>query len=55
MRQFLQQKISEDNAQQAKSNEKNSVLFNEIVRLGQAHEKYQEKVESISTQYESRI
>ena len=44
MRQFLQQKISEDyqnntksqeNPRKARSQEKNSVLFNEMVRLGQ--------------------
>ena len=44
IRQFMQQKVTEDQATSAKSNEKNSVLFNEMVRLGQQNEQYQEKV-----------
>lgn len=44
MRQFLQQKISEDYQNNTKSQEKNSVLFNEMVRLGQENEKYSERV-----------
>lgn len=47
MRQFLQQKISEDHANSAQNNEKNSVLFNEMVRLGQENEKYAEQVASM--------
>lgn len=34
MRNFLQNKISEDQSILNKNNEKNSVLFNEMVRLG---------------------
>ena len=55
MRQFLQQKISEDHANSAKVNEKNSVLFNEMVRLGQENEKYAERVQAIQATYEQRI
>lgn len=44
MRAFLQQKISEDYQNNTKSQEKNSVLFNEMVRLGQENEKYAERV-----------
>ena len=55
MRQFLQQKISEDHANSAKFNEKNSVLFNEMVRLGQESEKYAERVQVMQQAYESRI
>lgn len=40
MRNFLQNKISEDQSVVNKNNEKNSVLFNEMVRLGQENEKY---------------
>lgn len=40
MRNFLQNKISEDQSILNKNNEKNSVLFNEMVRLGQENEKY---------------
>jgi hypothetical protein len=40
MRNFLQNKISEDSSLANKNNEKNSVLFNEMVRLGQENEKY---------------
>ena len=55
MRQFLQQKISEDHANSAKVNEKNGVLFNEMVRLGQENEKYAERVQAIQATYEQRI
>ena len=55
MRQFLQQKISEDHANSAKVNEKNSVLFNEMVRLGQENEKYSERVQAMQSTYEQRI
>lgn len=34
MRQFLQQKVNEDMSVSQKFNEKNSILFNELVRLG---------------------
>ena len=47
MRNFLQQKISEDQSNNSKNNEKNSVLFNEMVRLGQENEKYAERVQNI--------
>ena len=40
MRNFLQNKISEDQSILNKNNEKDSVLFNEMVRLGQENEKY---------------
>jgi hypothetical protein len=47
MRNFLQSKISEDQTNNSKNNEKNSVLFNEMVRLGQENEKYAERVQNI--------
>ena len=47
MRNFLQQKISEDQSNNSKNNEKNSVLFNEMVRLGQENEKYADRVQNI--------
>lgn len=40
MRQVLQQKISDDQQNSLKSNEKNSILFNEMVRLGKDNEQY---------------
>ena len=40
MRNFLQNKITEDQSLHSQNNEKNSVLFNEMVRLGQENEKY---------------
>jgi len=55
MRQFLQQKISEDYQNNTKSQEKNSVLFNEMVRLGQENEKYSERVATMQQSYEARI
>ena len=40
MRQILQQKISEDQSNNMKTNEKNSILFNELVRIGKDNESY---------------
>lgn len=34
MRNILQSKVSEDHAVQVKAKEKNSILFNELVRIG---------------------
>ena len=39
MRNILQTKVSEDHAIQTKAKEKNSILFNELVRIGQESEK----------------
>lgn len=39
MRNFMQNKLSEDAALQLKSKEKNNILFNELVRIGQESEK----------------
>lgn len=41
MRQFLQQKVNEDMSNSVKVNEKNSILFNEMVRLGKDTESNQ--------------
>ena len=41
MRNFMQNKLSEDAALQLKAKEKNSILFNELVRIGQESEKQQ--------------
>jgi len=40
MRQILQQKISDDQSSNMKSNEKNSILFNELVRIGKDNDTY---------------
>ena len=39
MRNFMQTKVSEDHAEQVKTKEKNSILFNELVRIGQDAER----------------
>lgn len=39
MRQLLQSKHSEDHIEKLKVKEKNSILFNELVRVGQQSEK----------------
>jgi len=39
MRNILQSKLSEDHLDKVKSKEKNSILFNELVRIGQQSEK----------------
>jgi hypothetical protein len=55
MRAFLQQKVSEDQSSSQKSNEKNSILFNELVRLGKQSETHQERLQSLASGYEERI
>lgn len=40
MRNFLQAKQSEDHVEKMKFKEKNSILFNELVRIGQQSEKH---------------
>lgn len=55
MRNFLQNKISEDQTTGSKLNEKNTVLFNEMVRLGQENEKYAERVNNMSQAFEQQI
>ena len=38
MRNFMQTKLSEDHADKVKTKEKSSILFNELVRIGQESE-----------------
>jgi len=38
-----------------KTKEKNTVLFNEVVKLGEQSEKYQEVIQNMQINYESRI
>lgn len=39
MRSFLQEKLNEDHLNGIKTKEKSTILFNEVVRLGQEYEK----------------
>ena len=55
MRTFLQTKISEDHADKLQSKEKNSILFNELVRIGQENEKHANQLQGLNTQLEQRI
>lgn len=55
MRQVLQQKISEDQQNSLKSNEKNSILFNEMVRLGKEYETSQERANQTQLALDERI
>jgi hypothetical protein len=55
MRNFLQSKISEDQQIQSKNTEKNTVLFQEMVRLGQENEKYSHKVHGMHNEYEAKL
>ena len=48
MRNFMQDKLNEDHLTTVKSKEKSSVLFSEIVRLGEANEKQQEMMTNIT-------
>lgn len=55
MRNFLQNKITEDLTINNKHNEKNSVLFNEMVRLGQESEKFITRMNQMQNVYETKI
>ena len=55
MRNILQSKVSEDHAIQVKAKEKNSILFNELVRIGQESEKQQMALSGLNSQLEERI
>ena len=55
MRNFLQTKLSEDHAEQVKTKEKSSILFNELVRIGQDSEKQQRQLQGLNHQLEERI
>lgn len=39
IRQFVQEKLSDDHLTNVKQKEKSTVLFNEVVRLGEEYEK----------------
>jgi hypothetical protein len=55
MRTFLQDKLNDDHINGIKTKEKSTVLFNEVVRLGQEYEKQIEYLQSLNTNYESRL
>ena len=55
MRNFMQNKISEDHADKIKTKEKSSILFNELVRIGQESEKQQASLQGLNHQLEERI
>lgn len=55
MRNFLQSKQSEDHIEKMKSKEKNSILFNEVVRIGQQAEKHSQALTGLNQQLEARI
>lgn len=55
MRNFLQTKLSEDHADKVKTKEKSSILFNELVRIGQESEKQQRQLQGLNHQLEERI
>lgn len=55
MRTFLQEKLNEDHLQGIKQKEKSTVLFNEVVRLGQEYEKQIEFLQNLNQNYEGRI
>lgn len=55
MRNFMQTKVSEDHAEQVKSKEKNSILFNELVRIGQDAERQQSQLSQLNVALEERI
>jgi hypothetical protein len=53
MRTFLQDKLNEDHINGIKHKEKSTVLFNEVVRLGQEYEKQIELHNSLLMLYRS--
>ncbi len=55
MRGFLQEKLNDDHLGSIKQKEKSTVLFNEVVRLGQEYEKQIEFLQQLNSNYENRI
>ncbi len=55
MRGYLQDKLNDDHLSSVKQKEKSTVLFNEVVKLGEKNEKHQEIIQNLSINYESRI
>jgi hypothetical protein len=55
MRTFLQEKLNEDHIGTIKQKEKSTVLFNEVVRLGQEYEKQIDYLQGLNSNYENRI
>ena len=55
MRTFLQEKLNDDHLSNVKQKEKSTVLFNEVVRLGQETEKQVEFLQGLNQNYENRI
>jgi hypothetical protein len=55
MRNFLQAKQSEDHVEKMKGREKNAILFNEVVRIGQMSEKQGNALSGLNQTLEQRI
>lgn len=55
MRVYLQDKLNEDHISNVKNKEKNTILFNEVVRIGETNEKQQAVLQSLQVGLESRI
>jgi len=55
MRAYLQDKLSEDHLSSVKQKEKSTVLFQEVVRLGEQYEKQLEQLQNLNMNYENRI
>jgi len=47
--------LNDDHISNVKNKEKNTVLFNEVVRIGEMNEKHQEVLSNIQVGMESRI
>ena len=55
MKSILQAKLSEDQQESAKTNQKSTILFNEMVRLGKELETSQERIQILQNLYDNRI
>ena len=55
LRTYLQEKLNGDHLQNIKQKEKSTVLFNEVVRLGEEYEKQIEFLQSLNQNFENRI
>ena len=55
MRNFLQDKLNDDHLNAIKHKEKSTVLFGEVVRLGEEAEKQIEVLQSMNQAFENRI
>jgi len=55
MRNFMQNKVSEDQADKLKTKEKSSILFNELVRIGHESTSQKQSMQNLNHELMQRI